>query len=73
VGEAKATVAARGTNDLERLEHVRTLLADQHHDVGDTMLALFSLHGFHPDLQRVAARRPDVLLVDLPTLYGERG
>lgn len=73
LGEGKATAVPRGTSDLERLEHIRSLLADQHHDVTRTVLALFSLHGFHPDLRRTATRRPDVVLVDLPTLYGEPG
>ncbi len=43
------------------------LLADQGYDTAGTTLALYSLHGFYPDL---ADRRDDLLLVDLPTLYG---
>ncbi|MVO83547.1 hypothetical protein GPA10_01920 [Streptomyces sp. p1417] len=31
---------------------------------------LYSLHGFSPDLVDLADRRDDLLLVDLPTLYG---
>jgi hypothetical protein len=31
---------------------------------------LFSLHGFQPDLVDAVARRDDLLLVDLPGLYG---
>ncbi|KOG87102.1 hypothetical protein ADK38_27305 [Streptomyces varsoviensis] len=69
LGEAKATAARRGTGDLERLERIRTLLADQGHDTTATTLALYSLHGFYPDLTDLAARRDDILLVDLPTLY----
>ncbi|WP_250213307.1 AAA family ATPase [Acrocarpospora catenulata] len=71
IGEAKATVRPRGAADLERLEHIRGLLAEQGHDSGQATLALFSLHGFHPDLQRTAAGRRDVLLVGLNTLYGD--
>ncbi|MEV3874491.1 ATP-binding protein [Streptomyces sp. NPDC049906] len=70
LGEAKATAARRGTGDLQRLEHIRALLAEQGYDIDGTTLALYSLHGFHPDLAELAARRDDVLLVDLPTLYG---
>jgi len=33
-------------------------------------LVLFSLHGFHDDIQRAAAARSDLFLVDLPALYG---
>ncbi|MEV4110424.1 ATP-binding protein [Nonomuraea sp. NPDC049695] len=70
IGEAKATAARRGTGDLHRLEHIRGLLADQGYHTADTTLALYSLHGFHPDLLQFAARRSDLLLVDLPALYG---
>lgn len=34
LGEAKATAAPRGTGDLERLEHIRALLAEQGYDTG---------------------------------------
>ncbi len=71
LGEAKATAARRGPADLERLEHIRGLLAAQGHDTSGTVLALFSLYGFHDDLEAVAARRGDVLLVGMETLYGE--
>ncbi len=70
LGEAKATVARRGTGDLERLERIRDLLTDQGYDTAATTLALFSLYGFYPDLVELAGRRDDLLLVDLPTLYG---
>ncbi|MFD4144389.1 ATP-binding protein [Streptomyces sp. NPDC058572] len=70
IGEAKATAARRGTGDLERLERIRGLLADQGHDTTASTLAFYSLHGFHPDLVELADRRDDLLLVDLPTLYG---
>jgi hypothetical protein len=50
LGEARATVSRRGVKDLERLDHIRALLTDQGHDASRATLALFSLHGFHPDL-----------------------
>jgi hypothetical protein len=70
LGEAKATAARRGTGDLERLERIRDLLMDQGYNTAGTTLALYSLHGFYPDLLDLAERRDDLLLVDLPTLYG---
>jgi hypothetical protein len=70
IGEAKATAARRGTGDLQRLEHIRGLLTGQGYDTTGATLALFSLHGFYPDLVELAARRDDLLLVDLPVLYG---
>lgn len=70
IGEAKATAARRGTVDLQRLEHIRHLLTGQGYDTTGTTLALFSLHGFYPDLIESVARRDDVLLVDLMGLYG---
>jgi hypothetical protein len=71
LGEAKATAARRGTGDLERLEHIRDLLADQGHDTTASTVALYSLHGFHPDLIEIACHRQDLLLVDLAALYGD--
>ncbi|WP_327102684.1 ATP-binding protein [Nonomuraea glycinis] len=70
LGEAKATVARRGTGDLERLERIRDLLTDQGYDTAATTLALYSLHGFYPNLVELADRRDDLLLIDLPALYG---
>ncbi|NJQ07663.1 AAA family ATPase [Streptomyces lonarensis] len=69
IGEAKATAAPRGIKDLERLDHIRGLLARQGHHTEDAVLALFSLHGFWPDLTVLAARRDDTLLIGLPELY----
>jgi hypothetical protein len=43
LGEAKATAARRGTGDLERLERIRALLADQGYGTDATTLALYSL------------------------------
>ncbi len=70
LGEAKATAARHGTGDLERLERIRALLQEQGYDTAATTLALYSLHGFYPDLVDLANRRDDLVLVDLPTLYG---
>ncbi|MGI5283884.1 AAA family ATPase [Nonomuraea polychroma] len=70
IGEAKATLARRGLPDLERLDGIRDLLSREGHDTTDLIIALFSVTGFTPDLARTAASRADVVLVDLPRLYG---
>ncbi|WP_203989661.1 hypothetical protein [Sphaerisporangium rufum] len=70
LGEAKATLTRRGPADLDRLLHVKELLGARGHDVTATRLAVFSMEGFHPDLVSSARRRGDVLLVDLPVLFG---
>lgn len=71
IGEAKATLDRRGTGDLARLERLRGLLAEQGHRTDQSVLALFSMNGFYPDLVTIAGRRSDVLLVDLAALYGD--
>ncbi|MEV4221698.1 ATP-binding protein [Nonomuraea sp. NPDC049725] len=68
IGEAKATITKRGVADLDRLDRLRALLAEQGHDTSSATLAVFSLEGFHADLKATADRRDDVILVDLPTL-----
>jgi len=71
IGEAKATIQPRGMTDLARLEHLRSLLTDQGHPADHAKLALFSLHGFRPEVERAAAHRADVLLISLDALYDE--
>lgn len=71
IGEAKATVARRGLSDLHRLERLKALLNDEGRDATDARLVVFSMAGFHPELVALAGRRPDVHLVDLPTLLGQ--
>jgi AAA+ ATPase superfamily predicted ATPase len=70
LGEAKATLSPRGPADLDRLDRIRTLIGEQGHDVRDTKLGLFSLHGFDRNLHAAAAARDDVLLIGLSHLYG---
>jgi hypothetical protein len=72
VGEAKATNRPRDLGDLERLDHIRTLLVDQGTRAAGATLALFSRSGFEPRLREAASARDDVLLVDLARLYGVR-
>ena len=68
LGEAKATLSPRGPTDLDRLDRIRTLIGEQGHDVHDTKLALFSLHGFDRNLHAAAAARDAVLLIELSHL-----
>lgn len=71
LGEAKATVLPRSLRDLARLDRIAELLATQGHDTSNAARVLFSLHGFYPDLQAEAAKRSDLLLVDVAALYGD--
>ncbi|OIV38643.1 ATPase [Mangrovactinospora gilvigrisea] len=71
IGEAKATAAPRAIADLDRLARIRDLLTAQGHRTEHALLVLYSLAGFWPDLEQHAAKRPDVLLVDLAALYGD--
>jgi hypothetical protein len=56
----------RGIHDVERLEHVRGLLDELGHPAESATLALYSLHGFDPDVVRAAAKRRDLLLKTSP-------
>ncbi|MEU6858162.1 ATP-binding protein [Glycomyces sp. NPDC046736] len=66
IGEAKLNETV-GLAHLERLEHIRGLLS-RRYDTSRTRLALFSGSEFAPSLRSL--RREDVVLVDLPRLYG---
>lgn len=68
LGEAKASAAARGIDDLRRLERARHLLQGRA-DVSEARLAIVALSGFDRELRAEAARRHDVVLVDLDRLY----
>jgi hypothetical protein len=69
VGETKATERARGLKDLERLRHIRSLLAKDH-DAADAKLMIFSMHGFSEHLRSAAKEAPDeILLFDLDDMY----
>lgn len=70
LGEAKSSATPRGAGDLARLERVRALLVERRSAAPDAMLVLFGRAGFAPELTDAAARRGDLLLVDLPRLYG---
>jgi hypothetical protein len=70
VGEAKATISPRGLADVERLERIRALLAEQGHQTQEATLMVFSLYGFDRNLTDAAAQRSDLVLVSLDTLYG---
>lgn len=69
IGEAKASISPRGTQDLRRLDRVRGLLSARGHRAEDAHLHVYARSGFTPALQREAGARPDVELVDLERMY----
>jgi hypothetical protein len=69
IGEAKATTAPVGLDQLRRLEHLRGLLPSQRVDQPPRLL-LFSRTGFTAGVATEAAVRPDVELVGIDRLYG---
>jgi hypothetical protein len=71
IGEAKATIQRRGVGDVERLEGIRALLSGLGHTTEGSALVLYSMHGFDADVERAAAGRRDLLLIDLAALYGD--
>ena len=68
IGEVKATKWLVGLNQLERLQHIRSLLPVDA-IAGEPKLLLFSRQGFTPELAAEARPRPDVALIDLQRLY----
>lgn len=65
IGEAKWTEEAVGPEQLNRLEHLRTLLGLD----TEVHLLLFARRGFTRSLLNQARNRPEVALVDLARLY----
>jgi hypothetical protein len=68
IGEVKATNWLVGLNQLERLQHIRSLLPSDA-TTGEPKLLLFSRQGFTPELTAEARSLPDVTLIDLHRLY----
>lgn len=70
LGEAKWNTLM-STEHLERLARMKELLRDHHavRSSDQTKLGLFSGAGFSDELRDLAARRGDVILVDLDRLY----
>jgi uncharacterized protein len=68
IGEAKYTSTPRGPADLERLEHIRSLLPSA--TDRQSALLLFSANGFDRNLVRSASTRSDIELIDIARLYG---
>lgn len=68
IGEVKSTVKPVGDGDLDRLDHLRELVPPDRYEEPPRLL-IFSRHGFTRELQRSAAARRDVELVDLGRLY----
>ncbi|WP_030159507.1 ATP-binding protein [Glycomyces sp. NRRL B-16210] len=70
IGEAKANGQRQGVGALSRLQVIRTALGDLGYRTGETVLGVFSLNGFTPEL-RAAAREGEAVLLDLDRLYGK--
>ena len=68
LGEAKHTASPRGTADLARLEHIRSLLPKAEDRAAK--LLLFSANGFDRNLAKLSLARADVELIDTDRLYG---
>jgi hypothetical protein len=68
IGEAKATSAPVGLDQLRRLEHLRGLLPSQRVDQPPKLL-IFSRTSFTSGLTDEAATRPDVELVGIDRVY----
>lgn len=69
LGEAKHTTSPRGTADLARLEHIRSLLPSP--EARTARLLLFSANGFDRNLKKLSSTRADVELIDIDRLYGK--
>ncbi|MFC7550563.1 ATP-binding protein [Plantactinospora sp. GCM10030261] len=70
IGEAKWN-DTMGAAHIDRLRHVRELLQrTERYDTARTRLLCFSGAGFNDKARETAADAGDVLLVDLPMLYG---
>jgi uncharacterized protein len=69
LGEAKHTTSPRGTADLARLEHIRSLLPSP--EARTARLLLFSANGFERNLAKLSSTRADVELIDVDRLYGK--
>lgn len=76
IGEAKYTEARRTSADIARLEYLRDLIVGTRTSQFDTSaikLMLFSAFGFDDSVLTSSRSRPDIVLVDLPALYGISG
>ncbi len=69
IGEAKATLDRRGVGDLERLDRIKELLTELGYEADEAALLLFSATGFTSELERTAAGRSGIELIDLDRLY----
>jgi hypothetical protein len=67
IGEAKSTQAPVGDGELDRLEHLRSLIPTDRVDRPPRLL-LFSRSGFTDELRRRSGERRDVELVDMARL-----
>lgn len=69
LGEAKHTRTVMTEAEVTRLERIRELVGRLRPEARTASLLCFSRHGFDRNLQRVAASRADLELIDLAELY----
>jgi uncharacterized protein len=69
LGEAKASARARTLGGLQRLEHVRDIMARRGRDTSGAALALFGRSGFDANLSVNVGDWPGVHLVTLEDRY----
>jgi AAA+ ATPase superfamily predicted ATPase len=70
LGEAKHSARPRGITDAERLRRLRDILVARGVDAADAQLLLFTRTAPEPALARAAAGDDEILVLDLPALYG---
>jgi uncharacterized protein len=68
IGEAKATEKPVGDGELDRLDHIRSLLPNDRGGA-DARLLLFSRSGYTREIVATAKQRGDVELIDLERMY----
>jgi hypothetical protein len=71
LGEAKYSLKPRTIADVERLEHIKDLFIRRGVEAKRAQLAIFCRVKPERSLQKLAAQRQDVLLVDIAALYGK--
>lgn len=69
LGEAKHSTSKRTVADLQRLERIRTLVAEKRPSAATARLLLFSASGFDRHLINEVDTRLDVELIDLERIY----
>ena len=67
--QAKHSTSKRTVADLQRLQRIRTLVAEKRPSAATARLLLFSASGFDRNLINEVDTRHDVELIDLERIY----